>query len=74
MQDQMKNPPQAQESVEENLNEILRVRRQKLQALKDEGKDPFSLTHYERTHESDEIISHYDELEGQQVSIAGRMT
>ena len=74
MQDQMKNPPQAQESVQENLNEILRVRRQKLQALKDEGKDPFALTHYERTHESDEIISHYDELEGQQVSIAGRMT
>lgn len=57
----------------EELNHILKARRDKLAELRAAGKDPFVITKYEQTHHSDEIKSHYEELEGKEVSIAGRL-
>ncbi|NLM42917.1 MAG: lysine--tRNA ligase [Clostridiales bacterium] len=56
-----------------NLNEILRVRREKLKALKEAGKNPFDIVKYDVTHHSDEIKNNFEEMEGQFVSVAGRM-
>ncbi len=49
------------------------IRRQKLQALLDGGKNPYAITHYPVTHRSAQITADFDALEGQTVSIAGRM-
>ena len=57
----------------EELNHILQARRDKLSALQEAGKDPFIVTKYETTHHSTDISDNYDELEGREVSIAGRM-
>ena len=57
----------------EELNHILQARRDKLTELREAGKDPFVITKYDQTHHSDEIKAHYDELEGKEVSIAGRL-
>ncbi|MBK6090067.1 lysine--tRNA ligase [Ruminococcus difficilis] len=57
----------------ENLNEILRLRREKLALLQESGKDPFVITKFDQSHHSTDIKSNYDELEGKTVSIAGRM-
>ena len=57
----------------ENLNEILRLRREKLALLQESGKDPFVITKFDQSHHSADIKSNYDELEGKTVSIAGRM-
>lgn len=56
-----------------NLNEILRVRREKLAELQAAGKDPFVITKYDATHHSMEIKNDFDNMEGKTVSIAGRM-
>ena len=56
-----------------NLSGELQVRREKLEKLKEEGFDPFVLTHFTVTATSTEIKEHFDELEGKPVSIAGRM-
>ncbi len=58
---------------EVNLGDLLAVRRQKLDDLRADGKDPFVITKYDVTHHSDEIKNNYDELEGKAVSIAGRL-
>lgn len=58
---------------EQDTNALLKVRREKLENLQNEGKNPFSITKYDVTHHSTEIKEKYDELEGQTVSIAGRM-
>ncbi len=50
-----------------------KVRREKLAELQQNGKDPFVITKYDQTHHSQEIKDNFDELEGKQVSIAGRM-
>ena len=60
-----------QASVNE-FNE-LKVRREKLQNLRDSGKDPFVITKYDVTHHSVEIKNGFEELEGKEVSVAGRM-
>ena len=57
----------------EELNHILQARRDKLSALQEAGKDPFLVTRYETTHHSSDISDNYDELEGKEVSVAGRM-
>ena len=57
----------------EELNHILQARRDKLSALQEVGKDPFLVTKYETTHHSTDISDNYDELEGKEVSVAGRM-
>lgn len=64
---------QKKKKMEVNLSEQAKIRREKLAALQAEGKDPFVLTTYDQTHHSREIKEHYDELEQQQVSIAGRL-
>ncbi len=56
-----------------NVNELLQIRRDKLTELQEAGKDPFVITKYDVTHHSTDIIGNYDELEGKEVSIAGRM-
>ena len=58
---------------EQDINQLLKVRRQKLAELQEAGNDPFLITKYDQTHHSQSIKDHYDELEGQKVSIAGRM-
>ena len=64
--------PEMELSTEE-LNHILQARRDKLSALQEAGKDPFLVTRYETTHHSSDISDNYDELEGKEVSVAGRM-
>lgn len=59
--------------AEQNLNEILKIRREKLAELQEAGKDPFQITKYDQTHHSMEIKDNFEELEGKTVSIAGRM-
>ncbi|MDD5969558.1 MAG: lysine--tRNA ligase, partial [Anaerostipes sp.] len=59
--------------AEQNLNELQKVRRNKLKDLQDAGKNPFEITKYDVTHHSMEIKDHYEELEGQEVTVAGRM-
>ena len=63
----------APRAPEQDLNEILRLRREKLAAMQAEGKDPFQITKYDVTHHSAEIKSGFAQLEGQAVSVAGRM-
>ncbi len=58
---------------EQDINQLLKVRHEKLQDLQENGKDPFQITKYDVTHHSQEIKDNYDELEGKTVSIAGRM-
>ncbi|MDD2482036.1 MAG: OB-fold nucleic acid binding domain-containing protein, partial [Lutispora sp.] len=56
-----------------NLNEILKVRREKLKSLKESGKNPFDIVKYDVTHHSNIIKDNFDTMEGQTVSIAGRI-
>ena len=58
---------------EQDINQLLKVRREKLAQLQEAGKDPFQITKYDVTHHSTEIKDHFDELEGKEVTIAGRM-
>ena len=64
---------QNQNKQTQDLNQLLKVRREKLAALQENGKDPFQLTKYDVTHHSKEIKDHFEELNGTEVSIAGRM-
>lgn len=57
----------------EALNEVLRIRREKLDQLRQQGEDPFLITKYDRTHLSNEITGGFEALEGRQVCVAGRM-
>ncbi len=61
------------ENTAENINELVRVRREKLKNLQDEGKDPFQITKYDVTHHSVDVKENYEQLEGKEVSVAGRM-
>ena len=58
---------------EQDVNQLLKVRREKLQDLQERGKDPFQITKYDVTHHSMDIKDNFEALEGQTVSIAGRM-
>lgn len=62
-----------QRQQEQDINQLLKVRRQKLSDLQEAGKDPFQITKYDVTHHSLEIKDHFDTLEGKTVSIAGRV-
>ena len=64
---------QQKNGQEQDLNQLRKVRREKLAELQQSGKDPFVITKYDQTHHSQEIKDNFDELEGKQVSIAGRM-
>lgn len=58
---------------QQEMNELLRVRREKLSALQENGKDPFQKTKYKVTHHSQEIKDRFTDLEGKDVKIAGRI-
>ena len=65
---------QEQKNVQEpDLNQLRKVRREKLAELQESGRDPLVITKYDQTHHSQEIKDHFEELEGKKVSIAGRM-
>nr|WP_180211125.1 lysine--tRNA ligase [Blautia hansenii] len=55
------------------MNQLLKVRREKLSQLQEEGRDPFQITKYDVTHHSMEVKNAFEELEGKSVSLAGRM-
>ena len=57
----------------QDLNQILKLRREKFQELQDSGKDPFVITKYDVTHHSTDITGHFDTMEGQTVRVAGRI-
>jgi len=63
----------AKQKPEQDMNHILKVRRDKLKELQDAGRDPFKITTYDQTQHSQEILDHFDEFEGKDVSIAGRI-
>ena len=58
---------------EQDINQLLKIRREKLAALQDAGEDPFLITKYDVTHHSTQIKDHFEDLEGKTVSIAGRL-
>ncbi len=60
-----------QEQLDEN--HLIAIRKEKLKELQEKGKDPFKITKYNRTHLSSEVKENYDELEGKDVSVAGRI-
>ncbi len=62
-----------QNAVQQDVSEQHRIRLEKLQALQAAGEDPFLRTKYDVTHHSEEIKANFDKLEGQTVSVAGRM-
>lgn len=62
-----------EENQELDMNHLVQVRREKLDKLREEGKDPFQITKFNRTHTTKQIIDNYDELEGKDVTIAGRL-
>ena len=62
-----------EEMNEEKLSEILQIRRDKLAALKEAGKDPFEIVKYDVTANSKEIFANFEGMEGKEVSVAGRM-
>lgn len=59
--------------TEDNINEMLVLRREKLKELQEKGEDPFLIEKYERTHHSSTIKENFEELEDETVSVAGRM-
>ena len=59
--------------AEEQLSELLQIRRDKLAQLQAQGQDPFQITKYEPTHTARQIVDDYDALEGKPVTVAGRI-
>ena len=68
MSEQVKSPAQ-----EQDVSQLLAIRREKLAALQQRGQDPFQITRYDVSHHSADVKEQYDALEGKTVSIAGRM-
>ena len=66
-------PEQEQVTTGLQLTEQEGIRREKLKGLVEAGKDPYTITRFDKTHSSSEILSNFDELEGKTVSVAGRM-
>lgn len=62
-----------QKKQEQDINQLLKVRREKLAELQANGKNPFEIMKYDVTHHSEDIREHFEELEGKTVSVAGRM-
>ncbi len=59
--------------TDQDINELLKIKRAKLAELQEGGKDPFQIMKYDVTHHSGDIINNFEDLEGKTVSIAGRM-
>ena len=60
-------------SEQQELGELLQIRRDKLKALQDEGRDPFQITKFDVTHHAQDIKDNFDALEGTPVRVAGRL-
>ena len=69
MEDKMAEQKNVQQ---QDINQLLKVRREKLAELQENGKDPFKITKFDVTHHSIEIKDHFEDLEGKTVTIAGR--
>ncbi|MBO5227652.1 MAG: lysine--tRNA ligase [Lachnospiraceae bacterium] len=67
---EQKNAPN---NAEVDINQLLKVRREKLKDLQERGKDPFVITKFDVTHHSKDVKDNFEELEGKVVTIAGRM-
>jgi len=68
----------SENNVEENtqsedISELLKIRRDKLKALREEGKDPYQIVKFDRTHHSTDITENFDAFEGKEVCLAGRL-
>ena len=61
------------EEQELDMNRLMKIRKEKLEELQAKGEDPFAVTKYNRTHNSQEVKENFDELEKKDVSIAGRI-
>ena len=72
-QNNQKNQNKSQNNQQQDVNQLLKVRREKLAALQEAGKDPFQITKYDVDNDSANIKANFDTLEGQSVSIAGRL-
>ena len=62
----------AEQNTQQDLREILQIRRDKLKALQDAGMNPFEITRYDVTHHAQEVKDNFDALEGQTVSLGGQ--
>ena len=67
------NQNNQQKNAEQDLHQLLKVRREKLAELQQNGKDPFQITKYDVTAHSSDIKDHFEEMEGKTVTVAGRM-
>ena len=67
------NPEVQDETSEENLNELRRIRREKLKALQEAGRNPFLVENWNVTAHSKDIKDNFDAMEDQEVSCAGRI-
>ena len=65
--------PQAKNAGAQDMNQLLKVRRDKLEELRAAGQDPFQITKYDVTHHSTDIRDNFEELEGKTVTLAGRL-
>jgi len=70
---QIPQPEEVKEMTQQELSELLQIRRDKLKALQDAGRDPFTIVTYDQTHHSADIVADFEGFEGKIVSIAGRM-
>ena len=59
--------------TEQEYSQVVKIRREKLDELKAQGRDPFELVRFSRTHHSADIVGQYDALEGETVAVAGRL-
>ena len=63
----------AEQNKKQDTNQLRKVRREKVAMLREMGRDPFVITKFDQTHHSVDIREHFEELEGKEVKIAGRM-
>ncbi len=73
MGEEKNTKPQQKNQQPQDENQLLKIRREKLAELQENGKDPFVITKYDVTHHSQEVKDQFEELEGKTVSLAGRM-
>ena len=69
----MADQKNGQNNAQQDVNQLLKVRREKLQELQENGKDPFQITKYDVTVHSADIKDNFEEMDGKEVSVAGRM-
>ena len=68
-----KNEQNNRQPQQQDLNQLLRVRRDKLAELKEAGRDPYIETRFDVSHHSSDVKNNFDELEGKTVTVAGRI-